>query len=186
MLILITIPGFDNAVAQGLPAVFAADLTSDGPGSYDFGQVDDTAFSGELVYTNVDDSYALWMFTPDEGEMGIVDTGTTLILISDAGVEQYYAGTGATYDSQQGGYTFDCSDTLPDFSITVGGYKAVVPGSTINFGSVGAGKCYGGIQSVGDLPFAIYGDIFLKTQYVVFDKRNATPQLGFAAKANTR
>ena len=77
------------------------------------------------------------MFTPDEGEKGIVDTGTTLILLSSGGTSDYYSGTGATYDSEQQGYIFDCTTTLPDFSITIGSYKATVPGSDINFNPAG-------------------------------------------------
>ena len=171
---------FDNAVQQGLPAVFAADLSASGPGSYDIGQVD-SAYT-QLAYAEVDSARGLWMFTPDSGETGIVDTGTTLILISDEGTDAYYANTGATFDAQQGGYTFDCSTTLPDFSITVADYKATVPGSAINFAPAGDGKCFGGIQSNQGIGFAIYGDVFLKTQYVVFDQRDGAPKLGFAAK----
>ena len=131
---------FDNAVEQGLPAVFAAKITASGPGAYDFGLVNNASFTGELAYTDVDSSEGLWMFQPADGEMGIVDTGTTLILISDDGVSNYYANTGATFDETQGGYTFDCTTKLPDFSITIGNYKATAPGSNINFGSAGQGS----------------------------------------------
>ncbi|MCJ1332607.1 Type I transmembrane sorting receptor [Thelotrema lepadinum] len=181
---------FDNAIAQGLPAVFAAKLTASSPGSYDFGLVNNASFTGELSYTDVDSSEGHWMFTPDEGEKGIVDTGTTLILLSSGGTSDYYSGTGATYDSEQQGYIFDCTTTLPDFSITIGSYKATVPGSDINFNPAGEDAngnalCFGAIQSNGDeIDFAIYGDAFLKSQYVVFDKRYGSERLGFAAQAS--
>ena len=72
---------FDNAVAQGLPAVFAVNLAANGPGSYDFGMVDNSAFQGQLAYAEVDPSSSLWMFEPDGGDRGIVDTGTSRMFI---------------------------------------------------------------------------------------------------------
>ena len=148
---------FDNAVEQGLPAVFAAKLPANGPGSYDFGLVNNASFTGELAYTDVDSSTGLWTFQPDDGELGIVDTGTTLILISDDGVSNYYGNTGATYDDYQGGYTFDCTTTLPDFSITIGAYTATVPGSNINFGPAGEGSKFEVLNTAMGNQANIYG-----------------------------
>ena len=134
---------FDNAVSQGLDAVFAANLKAGTVGSYDFGATDNSAFSGDITYTDVDDSQGFWMFSPDDGDAGIADTGTTLMLLSDDTVNNYYSQVdGAQNDQSQGGYVFDCNTKLPDFSITVGGYKATVPGSYINFAPVDdAGTC---------------------------------------------
>ena len=196
---------FDTAKAQGLNAVFAANLKAGVAGSYDFGALDDSAYSGDIAYTDVDSSQGFWMFSPDDGDAGIADTGTTLMLLSDDTVNNYYSQVdGAQNDQSAGGYVFDCNTELPDFSITVSGYKATVPGKYINFAPAddsGASKfsllvfpisrglltvsiaCFGGIQSDASIGFAIYGDVFLKSQYVVFDQTQGSPRLGLAAKA---
>ena len=136
--------------------------------------------------------------------MGIADTGTTLMLLSDAVVAAYYAQVrGATNNPNAGGYIFPCNAVLPSFTVVIGGYRAVVPGSYINYAPVSrtsksktfsdacemiiadmsCSVCYGGIQSDNGIGFAIYGDVFLKSQFVVFDRTQSVPRLGFAKKA---
>jgi hypothetical protein len=71
----------------------------------------------------------------------IADTGTTLLLMDDSIVSAYYAKvSGASYDSTQGGYTFPCSATLPSFTLGIGSYKAVVPGTYMNYAPA-TGSC---------------------------------------------
>jgi len=89
---------------------------------------------------------------------------------------------GASYDSSQGGYTFPCSATLPNLTLGIGAYKAVVPGEYINYDKVSNSDCFGGVQSDSGIGFSILGDIFLKSQFVVFDG-SRIPRLGFAAKS---
>lgn len=115
---------------------------------------------------------------------GIADTGTTLLLLPDDVVSAYYKQvSGANQDQSAGGYTVPCSTKLPDFTVTIGSYDAVVPGDLINFSPVsqGSSTCFGGIQSNSGMGFSIFGDIFLKSQYAVFDSNG--PRLGFAPQA---
>ncbi|KAJ5623269.1 Penicillopepsin-1 [Penicillium lividum] len=179
---------FSNAESELAAPLFGVALKHGEPGVFDFGFADSSKYTGSLTYTDVDDSEGYWGFSVDgwtagsasgDGFSGIADTGTTLLLLDDATVTSYYDQvSGSSYSNTQGGYVFDCSTTLPDFSVTIGSYTATVSGSLINYASVGSGSCIGGIQSNSGIGFSIFGDIFLKSQYVVFDASG--PQLGFA------
>lgn len=186
---------FDNAKSSLNKALFTADLKYHASGTYDFGSIDSSKHTGSITYVDVDDSQGFWEFTGTGYAVGsgsfkstsidtIADTGTTLIYVPDAVVTAYYKGvSGASYDSSQGGYTFPCSADLPDLTLGVGSYKAVVPGEYINYAPASGSKCFGGVQSNSGIGMSIYGDVFLKSQFVVFDATKSTPRLGFAPKS---
>lgn len=114
----------------------------------------------------------------------LTDTGTTLIMIDQSIAEDYYSQVPLAFNNFfYGGWTFPCSAELPSFTVTINGYDAVVPGEHIKYAPVtdGSSTCFGGIQDNQGLPFSILGDVFLKSQYVVFDSEG--PQLGFAPQA---
>lgn len=184
---------FFNAIAQGLPSpVFTANLKKGTPGNYNFGYIDSSEYTGSITYVPVTTANGFWEFTGNGYAIGsgafksssidaIADTGTTLLYLPSAAVTAYYAKvSGSSYSSSQGGYVFPCSATLPSITLGIGSYKAVVPGSYINYAPVSSTSCFGGIQSNTGIGFSIYGDIFLKSQFVVFN--GAVPELGFAAK----
>ena len=147
---------FDTAIAQGvLPQnVFTVDLKAGQPGTYDFGFIDDSKYTGDITYTAIDSSQGFWSFTSSgyavgngsfksQSIEGIADTGTTLMLLDDALVEAYYNKvTGAENDAQQGGYVFPCDATLPDYIVGVEDAKFTIPGKFINFAPVDdSGQC---------------------------------------------
>ena len=129
--------------------------------------------------------YSVGTSTTTSGSIGtaIADTGTTLLYLPSAVVTAYYKQvSGATYNSQQGGYTFKCSATLPNFNVAIGGATYTVPGSYINYTPIDSAgtTCFGGIQANTGIGFSIFGDIFLKSVFAVFDETQSSPRIGFA------
>ncbi|OAR05832.1 hypothetical protein LLEC1_03750 [Akanthomyces lecanii] len=173
---------FDNIKTQLDFPLFVADLKHNTPGSYIFGKVPSGAESAS--YVDVDSSQGYWGFsaTTANGEVhGIADTGTTLLLLDDQSVQAYYANVkSAKSEQQEGGYVFDCSETLPDYSFSVGEGNITIPGAIINYAQGSGGKCFGGIQAAGNIPLNIFGDIALKAAYVIFDA--GKNRLGWAQK----
>lgn len=220
---------FDNIKSSLSAPLFTADLKKGRPGSYDFGFIDDSKYTGDITYVPVDTHRGNWEFNVDGYAIGennfasvsidvMADTGTSTVLFPDEVVDAYYAVVPeAVYNSTEAGYIFPCGTALPNLTLVIGGYKAVVPGSYFEFVPTSASgiskfslflsttwtattsraifvdmkffvaiACYGGIQSAGlvssDNSLFILGDVFLKSQFVVFEFENDDPRIGFAAK----
>ncbi|KAL8645770.1 MAG: hypothetical protein Q9226_007149 [Calogaya cf. arnoldii] len=185
---------FSNAKASLSAPLFTANLKKGKPGCYTFGYVDASEHTGSITYVPANSDTGLWEFTTSGYAVGtaafrnssflaIVDTGTSVALLPDAILRAYYRSVrGASYNFAEGGYTYPCSVKLPSFTIGIGSYKAVIPGSYITYAPTApdSNTCFGGLQSNGNLRFAILGDIFLKSQFVVF--QTSPLQLGFAKK----
>ncbi|KAJ5770387.1 uncharacterized protein N7511_002438 [Penicillium nucicola] len=190
---------FENVAPTLDEPLFTARLRPDGVGQYEFGKIDETKYTGNLVNVSVDSSDGFWLFqsaqysidggafnTITQTTKAIADTGTSLLLISPEVVQAYYAKVaGAVYAGNVQGWIFPCASTLPSLSIAIGNdYAAKIPGKLINYAQIGtntttgATLCYGGVQSNSGGSMSIYGDVFLKALFVVFDQRG--PSLGFA------
>jgi len=201
---------FSNAMDDLSLPLFTANLNKAEPGNYNFGFLDETEFIGPISFIDIDPSQGFWQFEATGFSVcggsasgngtnstsfvslphtAIADTGTTLLMLPAAIVEAYYAQVeSARYLSTRGGYAFDCNETLPDLTLHIGTYKAVIPGELMNFAPndtddwATAKECYGGLQSSENFPFAIYGGIFFKAQFTVF--HGGDKKLGFAPKRN--
>ena len=186
---------FANAESSLNSPLFTANLKKGAPGSYNFGYIDSSEYTGDITYTAVDNSQGFWGFTSSGYTVGkgspvsesipaIADTGTSLLLLPDDLVSAYYAQVSGSSNSQtDGGYIFGCNTALPDLTLQIEGYAAVVPGSYMNYAPASeSGSCFGGLQSNSGIGQSIFGDVFLKAHFVVFDDAAGGPQLGFAAK----
>ncbi|KAF2151452.1 aspartic protease pepA [Myriangium duriaei CBS 260.36] len=185
---------FDTVKAQLSKALFAVRLRKGATGTYDFGFIDSSKYTGAITYVAVDNSQGFWGFTAGAGTVNgkktasigssIADTGTTLVYLPSSVVRTYYAQvSGSSNSASAGGYVVPCSATLPDLSIAIGSGTFVIPGSYINFAPNGDGTCFGGIQANTGIGLTIFGDIFLKAHYVIFDESTGSPRLGFAKGA---
>jgi len=161
-----------------------------GESFYTFGFIDQatvTASGQEISYAPVDNSQGFWTVPSESayingtvinqsGNTAIMDTGTTLALVSDEVCKAIYAAIpSATYDSTQQGYIFPANtsaDDLPVVTFAIGDKQFTVQKEDLGFADAGNGMVYGGIQSRGDNSFDILGDTMLKNLYAIFDVGN--------------
>lgn len=114
---------------------------------------------------------------------GLADTGTTLISLDDASAKQYLADVKGVRDDNDS-WTVDCDAKLPDLTFKISGHTVKIPGNSQIPTGEGKNQCYASAQGGGG-DSTIMGDVFLKTQFVVFKLNDGehNAQLGFAAQA---
>lgn len=188
---------FDTVKSTLAKPLFTVDLKHGTAGTYDFGYIDSSKYTGSIAYTSVSTSNGFWEFQAGGystgssavgGSIGdaIMDTGTSLLYLPSSVVSSYYSKiSGAKNDQTQGGYTFPCSATPPNFNVAIGGKTFTVPGSYIKYAPTdNTGRtCFGGIQPNTGIGFTIFGDMFMKAVFVVFDQTTSSPRLGVAAQS---
>lgn len=138
---------FENVMPSLAQPLFTVDLRKDTAGAYEFGRIDATKFLGQLTWIRASTAKGFWQVSTRGFTVGnshtklppaqaIVDTGTTLMLVSKELSDGYYSQVpGAQRTPAAGGMTFPCNTTLPDLLLDVGGaYTARLRGSDINFG----------------------------------------------------
>lgn len=190
----------DNMKTTLPNGLFTANLKHSIPGTYNFGFINTDEFNGTIQYTPRTTNSVYWQFQVNGHSVGpqpssaivadnynaIADTGTTLLLVPSNVISDYYGKvSGAVYNQTWAAWTFPCSAALPDFAFVIGSYRGILPGRYINYGSLPGNTnfCYGGMQSSSGSSFSIFGDILLKSQFVVFDLANN--RVGFANKKLT-
>ncbi|OTB04193.1 hypothetical protein M426DRAFT_59035 [Hypoxylon sp. CI-4A] len=176
-------------------AVFTADLRhNSSDGSYNFGYIDDSLHDADIQYIDVNTTEGYWTVKQSGFSIGgsdikyefneakdiIIDTGSTLFFAPDEAVQMYFNQVpGANYSYREYGWVVPCNSTMPDFffelSDTSGNkIQGSVPGAYFIYAHTTNELCYAGLQSNGDfsdMP-SIFGDIFLKSGFAVFDVGN--------------
>ena len=149
---------------------------------YTFGAIDQTFANGKTFeYIPVDSSQGFWQWTcptmtingTDQSlatSVSILDTGTTLCLLSDADCQKIYSGWG-TNDQQAGGYVFPADTPLskmPTLTFKWGNTTVTFQKEYFAYNTVqGSNNVFGSIQSSGGIGMNIFGDAFLHNTYVV-------------------
>ncbi|KAG6334306.1 hypothetical protein ID866_4785 [Astraeus odoratus] len=197
-------------ISSEVVGVFFAPTTSASStnGELTFGGIDTSKYTGTLTYTSltatspacyywgIDESIAYGSTTILSTTAGIVDTGTTLILIATNAYTKYKSLTGAVADSSTGLLRITTSqyNSLQNLDFNIGGVTyALTPNGQIWPRALNT--YIGGSSSyvylvVGDIGWNsgsgldfINGQTFLERFYSVFDTSNS--RVGFATTAYT-
>ncbi|KAM7212806.1 acid protease [Rhypophila decipiens] len=179
--------------------VFTVDLRYQANSEYQFGYIDPTKYIGEIQYIPLVAEAGTWwtveysLYTFDTmnhwqavNRQGIVDTGTSLLLLDEDIVSRYYNTVDGAVRNSHAGWVYPCHVDLP--SLTLGfsdEAKYEIPGKYMKFAEepeVGEGMCMGSLQETSeDFEYSILGDIFLKAVFAVFDYDKGA--VGFAMKS---
>ncbi|KAI9257908.1 rhizopuspepsin precursor-like protein [Sporodiniella umbellata] len=181
----------DNLISQGLISnpvfgVYLGKASNGGGGEYIFGGYDSSKFSGELTTVSVDSSNGWYSVTVDGTSIGgssvtdsfsaILDTGTTLLILPQ-NIASSIASAYNANDNGDGTYTIGCdTSSLSPLEFSIGSATFNVPTDSLIFEQDGS-TCIAGF-GYGQEDFAIFGDVFLKNNYVVFNPQ--VPQVQIA------
>ncbi|KAF7980823.1 hypothetical protein HWV62_36446 [Athelia sp. TMB] len=181
---------------------------SDATGTLDFGATDSSQYTGDITYTpitstspasqywGIDQSISYGGSTILDSTAGIVDTGTTLLLLASDAFSKYEKATGGTLDSTTGLLKITSSQysSLSDLDFSIGGTTFTLSANaqiwprSLNSQIGGeSGSIYLVASDIGSnsgsgLDF-INGYAFLERFYSVFDTTNS--QVGFATTQYT-
>lgn len=167
-------------------------------GSYNFGYIDESQYTGDILYTPAfGDKLGHRLFKMDGYAIGggamvnyaynaTPDTGSSLFLVPNTIAKEYWANVANSSSTEESSgtlvFTYPCSETknLPDFTVGISGKQITVPGHLATYATLDNGICEGGIAGGDKITpdFAIFGDVFLKAIFTIFDDGN--DQIGFA------
>ncbi|EFQ98749.1 hypothetical protein MGYG_01767 [Nannizzia gypsea CBS 118893] len=168
--------------------------SSDGAtdGQITFGDIDTSKFSGELTYSSVVPNGYQWEIAADDfimdgeplnfkGRSGIIDTGTSFLILPPADAELVHSKIPQAVKGSPF-YTVPCS-TKTDIKLSIAGVKYTIqPKDYVGYETATKGICNSlivGQQFLGPKQWLV-GDVFLKNVYSVYDYDKR--QVGLAAR----
>ncbi|KAF9093512.1 hypothetical protein BGX29_009899 [Mortierella sp. GBA35] len=186
-----------GALAQPVVSVFLpSERRFNGQGGeYLFGGTDSAKYTGALTYVPVTQE-GYWQISIDDAgysgqslgqsSQGIVDTGTTLIIVGDDCAQAIHNGIDGATNDPNNGWLVPCSiaqDTTNYVSFSMGGADFKVPLADLAYEDLGdgSGNCFSGVQG-GQNDLWILGDVFIKSNYCVFSQ-TSSPSIGIAPLA---
>ncbi|KAJ2788060.1 hypothetical protein GGI15_000235 [Coemansia interrupta] len=181
----------NDYLSEPVFSVYLKDKDKDNyAGEYLFGAIDKTRFTGELTWVPLHrpkfweimlDSVSFDVKDVGKEEMdikgpAILDTGTTLIVMSEQQAAEFHRGIPSAENSDIYGWIMPCNteQVVPgNLTFTIGGVDFAVPVKNLIREPVKGldGWCFSAVTS-GASDFVILGDVFLRSNYAVFDRRN--------------
>ncbi|TQV89968.1 endothiapepsin precursor [Cordyceps javanica] len=177
---------FSNMKAGLAKPVFTVNLKKEADGTFGFGFIDESKYTGELVFSSVDSSKGAWTFTSpgyaindepfvDAPMIATIDTGSAASQIPAPAYSAYRRANRGVPD------VFDCGTALAAFQFGIGNGQAIkVDGEKLKYRRPD-GKCQ--LRLVGGLrgrDTAFFGAPFLEAAYVVFEDGSEGPRVGWA------
>ncbi|KAG1442111.1 hypothetical protein G6F56_011202 [Rhizopus delemar] len=172
----------DNLISQGLISnpifgVYLGKESNGGGGEYIFGGYDSSKFSGSLTTIPVDNSNGWYGITVRSASIegsrvsgsfdAILDTGTSLLVLPNDVASAVAEAYGAE-DNYDGTFSISCdTSSFEPLVFAIGSSTFKVPADSLIYENDGS-SCIAGF-GYGDYDFAIFGDVFLKNNYVVFN-----------------
>ncbi|KAM3560176.1 hypothetical protein ARSEF4850_003780 [Beauveria asiatica] len=161
--------------------IFTVDIKHRADGTFGFGFIDDSKYTGNITYTDVDPSGGYWGITStgyqigddefvETNYSGIVDTGGSAFVVPSAAYRAWRSKFPAGAITAQ--------TVLPDFTFGIEGARIRVPGNNLkekeSDGTYSLNIDEGGESS------AYFGSPSLTGAYVVFEDGDNGPRLGWA------
>ncbi|KAJ3479382.1 hypothetical protein NLG97_g8334 [Lecanicillium saksenae] len=181
---------FSNMKSHLAKPVFTVDLRHQADGTFGFGFIDKTKYTGNLTYSKIDNSKGFWTFTSPgyavnngtfvaHSMTGIMDTGSSSSSVPSPAYNAYTA----AIPNFDGSGSIACDTVLPDFYFGVGGKSTIkVEGKHLKQANQD-GSCALRLYDTGGGNSATFGSPFMLGAYVVFEDGANGARAGWANSA---